>query len=92
MNTVTLTIKGKLPTQPLQLSISAGAVVDANGQLIDGNDDGQPGGNFQATFGKAGLKLASVSAAGVVRPISARALHALVVPGHPDSASAIVRS
>jgi uncharacterized repeat protein (TIGR01451 family) len=62
MHTVTLTIKGKLPTQPLQLSISGGSVVDANGQSIDGNHDGQPGGNFQATFTKAGVKLASASA------------------------------
>ena len=61
-NSVTLTIKAKLPTQPLQLSLNASAVVDSHGQPIDGNRDGQPGGNFQATFAKAGLNLASASA------------------------------
>jgi len=69
-NTVTLTTRSKLPNQPLQLAINSAAVVDAQGQPIDGNHDGQPGGNFQATFTKAGLKLASVSAASALRPIS----------------------
>ena len=64
LNAVTLTIKGKLPTQPLQLSINASAIVDTQGQPLQGNNNGQPGGTFQAAFGKAGITLASVSAAG----------------------------
>jgi len=71
-NTVTLATRSKLPTQPLQLSINAAAVVDAQGQPLDGNHDGQPGGNFQATFGKAGLKLASLPASVAARPGPAR--------------------
>jgi hypothetical protein len=58
-DTVTLAIKGKLPNQPLELSVNTTAVRDASGQPIAGNS-GQPGGSFQTTFGKKGLILASV--------------------------------
>jgi hypothetical protein len=58
-NTVTLAIKGKLPNQPLQLSINTSAVLDASGQPIAGSS-GQSGGTFRATFGKKGINLTSV--------------------------------
>ena len=48
---VTLTLAGKLPSGPLQLTISASNVLDAAGLALDGNHDGQPGGNFQTTLG-----------------------------------------
>ena len=47
---VTLTPAGKLPTGPLQLTITASGVLDAQGRALDGNGDGQPGGNFQTTL------------------------------------------
>jgi hypothetical protein len=59
-DTVTLAFKGKLPNQPLQLSINTSAVLDASGQPIAGNS-GQSGGKFQTTFGKKGITLATVS-------------------------------
>ena len=55
-DTVTLAIKGKLPNQPLALSVNTSAVLDAAGQPIAGTS-GQPGSSFQATFGKKGLTL-----------------------------------
>jgi hypothetical protein len=66
-SSVTLTIKGKLPNQPLRLSMSAAAVVDSHGQPLDGNDDGTPGGGFQAIFTNVGLNLTSASVAAAVR-------------------------
>jgi hypothetical protein len=58
-NTVTLAIKGKLPNQPLQLSVNTSAVLDASGQPIAGSS-GQSGGTFRETFGKKGITLPSV--------------------------------
>jgi titin len=55
-NTVTLAVKGKLPNQPLELSINTSAVLDASGQPIAGTS-GQSGGTFQTTFGKKGITL-----------------------------------
>jgi hypothetical protein len=49
--TVTLTPRGKLPNQALQLAINTALVRDPQGQPIDGNLDGQPGGNFVANVG-----------------------------------------
>jgi uncharacterized repeat protein (TIGR01451 family) len=59
-DSVTLAIKGRLPNQPLQLSINTSAVLDASGQPI-ANSSGQSGGRFQTTFGKKGITLATVS-------------------------------
>jgi hypothetical protein len=58
--TVTLTPRGTVASQTLQLTITAAGTLDAMGRPIDGNRDGQPGGDFQATFGAAGIRLASV--------------------------------
>jgi hypothetical protein len=54
--TVTLAIKGKLPNQPLALSVNTSAVLDASEQPVAGTS-GQPGSSFQATFGKKGITL-----------------------------------
>jgi hypothetical protein len=51
---VTLAIKGKLPNQPLELSVNTSAVLDSSGQPIAGTS-GQPGGALQETFGKKGI-------------------------------------
>ena len=80
-NTVTLTPKGKIPTQEMQLTINASLVLDAEGRQIDGNDDGQPGGNYVRLLnsqGVIGLALPSVRASRV----SAEAFDALVLGGH----------
>jgi hypothetical protein len=49
-HTITLMPRGKVPHQPLQLSIDAALVLDSQGRPIDGNRDGRPGGNFVATL------------------------------------------
>jgi hypothetical protein len=48
--TVSLTLRGKLPSAALQLSVNASLVRDAQGRPIDGNRDGQPGGNAVLTL------------------------------------------
>jgi uncharacterized repeat protein (TIGR01451 family) len=80
-NTVTLALKGKLPNQPLELSINTSAVLDASGQPIAGSS-GQSGGTFQATFGKKGIKLASITASRPAGPVSAKAFDALAAMGN----------
>jgi uncharacterized repeat protein (TIGR01451 family) len=49
-HTVTLVPRGKIAKAKLQLTITAAGVLDAQGRPLDGNRDGQPGGDFQATF------------------------------------------
>ena len=54
-NTVTLSLRGNLPKGPLQLTINAARLLDSDGQELDGNGDGQPGGNYIAIFSGAGV-------------------------------------
>ena len=50
-NQVTLTPRGTLNlTKPEELIVNAALVTDALGRPIDGNDDGQPGGDYIATI------------------------------------------
>jgi hypothetical protein len=64
-HTVTLKPRKPLVFKPsLQLQIAAAGLIDAQGQPIDGNRDGQPGGDYQATLKKTG----AVAAAAVRRP------------------------
>jgi hypothetical protein len=51
-HTVTITPKGTVPASPLQLTIIAAKTLDAEGRQIDGDHDGQPGGNFKTTLSK----------------------------------------
>ena len=44
-----------------RLEIVAGDLTDALGRPLNGNDDGQPGGNFAATFSKHGIAFAQPS-------------------------------
>jgi hypothetical protein len=65
-HTMTLTPRGKIPNQTLQLSISAAPILDSLGRPIDGNRDGQPGGDFKAQFQRSyphSLKLRAHSSA-----------------------------
>ncbi len=52
--TVTLTPRGTVPNQTLELTINATLVLDARQRPIDGNGDGRPGGNFVATLTRNG--------------------------------------
>ena len=61
-NTVTLIPRSKLNLEkPEQLSVNAALVKDAFGRPIDGNDDGQPGGDYLASFSKRGASAATAS-------------------------------
>jgi hypothetical protein len=44
---------------PLILMINGSNLLDSLGRLVDGNDDGQPGGNYKATLSKAGTTVIS---------------------------------
>jgi hypothetical protein len=80
-HSVTLTPRGTVPKQTLQLSITASSLLDASEQPTDGNRAGQPGGGFAATFGNAGIRLAGVPRPGLQHSISANALDAPLVAG-----------
>jgi hypothetical protein len=55
-NQVTLTPRGKLTaSKPQELIVSGSLVTDTLGREIDGNDDGQPGGDFIATIRGSGV-------------------------------------
>ena len=84
--TVTLTPKGTVPKQPLQLTINAAGTLDAAGRPIDGNRDGQPGGDFQATFQGGGIRLAGISQAGFPGRVAPESFDALMAMGHLDRA------
>jgi hypothetical protein len=80
-HTMTLTPMGTVPKQTLQLSIAGSSLLDTSAQPIDGNRDGQPGGSLAATFGNAGIHLASAPRPGLQHSISANALDALLATG-----------
>ena len=80
-HTMTLTPRGTVPNQTLQLGISAALTLDAQGRPIDGNRDSQPGGDFKARFGKGGASLASTFGSGTTSRVSAAALDKLLVMG-----------
>jgi hypothetical protein len=83
-HTVTPTPRDTVPKQTLQLTITASSLLDASEQPVAGNQ-GQPAGNFVATFGNAGVSLASAHRASGT--ISAQALDALLArEGNPTSA------
>ncbi len=46
---MTLTPPGKAPTGDTQLTINGSLVLDAEGRELEGNGNGQPGGNYVAT-------------------------------------------
>jgi hypothetical protein len=54
-NSVSLMLRGKLPKSAMQLTIQAADLLDAEGRQLNGNDDGQPGGNFAATLNSQGV-------------------------------------
>jgi hypothetical protein len=61
-SSVALVPDGKtITSQTDRLQITAADLRDALGRALDGNDDGQPGGDFVATFRRAGLKISGVA-------------------------------
>jgi hypothetical protein len=54
---VTLQVSGKLALSPSpQLRITATGILDASGRALDGNDSGQPGGDYVALLTKGGAQ------------------------------------
>jgi hypothetical protein len=81
-NTVTLTPLATLSPRPSeQLRIIASVLTDALGRPLDGNRDGQPGGDFVATLGKAGVSAAGVAGAQSLKPLSSHAVDVLLSDG-----------
>ncbi len=76
--TVTLIPAGKLNlSKPEQLRITAALLTDAYGRPLDGNYDGQPGGNFVGTFKNRGITFAQVKSASRIEALSASAVDAV---------------
>ncbi len=74
-DTVTLTTKKALVVNPpLQLRVNGSSVLDSLGRPIDGNDDGQAGGNFLATLSKKGVTIGNAVTSPAVRAVSALAV------------------
>ena len=58
-NTVRLVTRSPLVLNPpLKLTINAARLLDTLGRPLDGDHDGQPGGNFVATLSKRGATIA----------------------------------
>jgi uncharacterized repeat protein (TIGR01451 family) len=62
----TLTPAKKLVlSPPVQIQINSSNLTDAFGRPLDGNHDGQPGGNFQAIVSNSGVTVSSVRASAI---------------------------
>ena len=83
LKTVTLMPRGKVPKGDTQLTINASSVLDAESRELDGNDDGQPGGNYVATLNNQDVITAAISAASA-RSMSEKATDAALLDGHFD--------
>ena len=80
--TVTFIPAGKLNlSNPKQLRITAALLTDAYGRPLDGNYDGQPGGNFVGTFKNRGITFAQVKSAARIEALSASSVDAVFEAG-----------
>ena len=82
--TLTVTLAPKSPfnlAEPEQLRITAADLTDSYGRALDGNDDGQPGGNFLGTLSKSGIRVVQAEINTRVAPFSALAVDALLNSG-----------
>jgi hypothetical protein len=68
--TVILTPRGTVAGRGVRLSITAAQVLDSRGRPIDGNRDGQPGGDYTANLYRGGIGLASATVPGGQSPDS----------------------
>jgi hypothetical protein len=59
-------LKSLVLSPPVQLRLNASALTDAQGRPLDGNHDGQPGGDFTATLSKGGVSVASAARFAIV--------------------------
>jgi len=89
-DTVTLLARSKLNlAQPEELRITASQLPDVYGRPLDGNDDGQPGGDFVALLTKGGVKIESFATPST---LTAKAVDALLSGGKLERISAHFRS
>ncbi len=87
-HTMSLVPKRKLNTsQPEQFKITASSLMDSLGRPIDGNHDGQPGGDFVADLSKKRVTiLSAIQARAMPKRLTTTvdaAIHALAVAHHP---------
>jgi hypothetical protein len=83
--TVQLTPIGKIPNRTMELTIDSGLVRDAEGRPLDGNHDGQPGGDFVATLNRAGvISMARTMVEAGAGRVTAMAVDALTADGSLD--------
>ena len=69
-HTVTLTpLKQLVLSPPLELQVNASALTDTFGRPLDGDRDGHPGGNVQATLSKGRISLQSTERSSLFRPM-----------------------
>ena len=88
-DTVTLLAKSKLNlAKPEELRITASQLPDVYGRPLDGNDDGQPGGDFVALLTKSGVKIESIATPST---LTAKAVDALLSAGKLEEISAHFR-
>ena len=88
-DTVTLLAKSKLNlAKPEELQITASQLPDVYGRPLDGNDDGQPGGDFVALLTKSGVKIESIATPST---LTAKAVDALLSAGQLQRVSALFR-
>jgi hypothetical protein len=82
-HTVTLIPKSKLNlAQPMQLRITASLLADSLGRPIDGNHDGQPGGDYVANLSKGKVTPLAVPRT-TASAVDAALQHMSATPGKP---------
>jgi len=86
---VTLLARSKLNlAQPEELRITASQLPDVYGRPVDGNDDGQPGGDFVALLTKRSVKIESIAKSS---SLTAKAVDALLSAGKLQRISTLFR-
>ena len=70
----------KVPNKLMQLTINSSLILDAEGRELDGNYDGQPGGNFVAILDKQGVISDAIPSVRT-KAISGEAIDAMMAHG-----------
>jgi MBG domain (YGX type) len=80
--TVTLlTRKTLVLNPPLDLTVQAASLLDAEGRELDGNNSGQPGANFTAVLSKAGASVTSARERARIGGLAFQAVDAVLAAG-----------
>ena len=88
-DTVTLLARSKLNlAKPEELRITASQLPDVYGRPVDGNHDGQPGGDFVALLTKRSVKIESIATSS---SLTAKAVDAMLSAGKLQRISALFR-